>query len=145
MRLSSQEAEVTRSLSNVIKSYNIRYSEEKKEIDMNQRAEEFQRLYIESLPKFKEIEETEQEVQETYFLTDDSGMVFPQDEEEIAEYCNNAKNKLEAELKQLKEAAEEECRLLRLQAEEECQALVSSAAQSTEEERGRVLSEAHAL
>ena len=145
MKSSSQEAEVTRSLSNVIKSYNIRYSEEKKEIDMNQRAEEFQRLYIESLPKFKEIEDTEQELQETYFLTDDSGMIFPQDEEEIAEYCNNAKSRLEAELKQLREAAEEECRLLRLQAEDECQNLVSSTAQSAEEERKRILNEAQEL
>ena len=132
-------------MSNVIKSYNIRYTEEKKEIDMNQRAEEFQRLYIESLPKFKEIDDTEQELQETYFLTDDSGVVFPQDEEEIAEYCNNAKSKLEAELKQLKEAAEEECRLLRLHAEEECQSLVSSTAQSAEEERKRILNEAQTL
>ncbi len=143
MRSSSQEVEVTRSLSNVIKSYNIRYTENKKEIDMNQRAEEFQRLYIESLPKFKEIEEVpEPEVQETYFLTDDSGMVFPQTEEEIAQFCENAKKKLQSELQKLREAAEEECRLLRVEAEEECKKMVSESAKSTEAEKQRILSEA---
>jgi len=130
-------------LSNVIKSYNIRYTNEKKEIDMNQRAEEFQRLYIESLPKFKEIEEVgEQQVQESYFLTDDSGMVFPQTEEEIAQFCENAKSKLQAELEQLREAAEEECRLLRMEAEEECKKIIAEAAKNTENERKQVLSDA---
>ena len=143
MKSSSQEVEVTRSLSNVIKSYNIRYTDNKKEIDMNQRAEEFQRLYIESLPKFKEIEEVpEAEVQESYFLTDDSGMVFPQTEEEIAQFCEDAKLKLQNELQKLREAAEEECRLLRMEAEEECKKMVSDSAKSTEEEKNRVLSEA---
>ena len=130
-------------MSNVIKAYNIRYSDEKKEIDMNQRAEEFQRLYIESLPKFKEIEEvSEQEVQESYFLTDDSGMVFPQTEEEIAQFCDNAKRKLQTELQQLREAAEEECRLLRMEAEEECKRLITDSTSKTENERKSVLSEA---
>ena len=130
-------------MSNVIKSYNIRYTNEKKEIDMNQRAEEFQRLYIESLPKFKEIEEVgEQQVQESYFLTDDSGMVFPQTEEEIAQFCENAKSKLQAELEQLREAAEEECRLLRMEAEEECKKIIAEAAKNTENERKQVLSDA---
>lgn len=130
-------------MSNVIKAYNIRYAEEKKEIDMNPRAEEFQRLYIESLPKFKEIEEiSEQEVQESYFLTDDSGMVFPQTEEDIAIFCENAKEKLQIELQQLREAAEEECRLLRMEAEEECKRIIAEAVKSTEEERETVLREA---
>jgi len=130
-------------LSNVIKAYNIRYTEEKKEIDMNQRAEEFQRLYIESLPKFKEIDEPEDhEVQESYFLTDDSGMVFPQTEEEIAQFCENAKEKLQTELQQLREAAEEECRLLRMEAEEECKKLIADSVKSTEEERKKILSDA---
>ena len=143
MKSSSQEVEVTRSLSNVIKSYNIRYTDNKKEIDMNQRAEEFQRLYIESLPKFKEIDEVpEAEVQESYFLTDDSGMVFPQTEEEIAQFCEDAKLKLQNELQKLREAAEEECRLLRMEAEEECKKMVSDSAKSTEEEKNRVLAEA---
>lgn len=143
MKSSSQEVEVTRSLSNVIKSYNIRYTDNKKEIDMNQRAEEFQRLYIESLPKFKEIEEVpEAEVQESYFLTDDSGMVFPQTEEEIAQFCEDAKLKLQNELQKLREAAEEECRLLRMEAEEECKKMVSDSAKSTAEEKNRVLAEA---
>ena len=143
MKSSSQEVEVTRSLSNVIKAYNIRYTENKKEIDMNQRAEEFQRLYIENLPKFKEIEDIpEQEVQEAYFLADDSGMVFPQTEEEIAQFCENAKQKLQNELQKLKEAAEEECRLLRMEAEEECKKMVSDSAKATEEEKQHVLAEA---
>ena len=144
MKSSSQEVEVTRSLSNVIKAYNIRYAEEKKEIDMNQRAEEFQRLYIESsLPKFKEIDEpVEHEVQESYFLTDDSGMVFPQTEEEINLYCENAKAKLESELQQLREAAEEECRLLRLEAEEECKKLIADSMKQTEDEKKAILSDA---
>ena len=130
-------------MSNVIKAYNIRYAEEKKEIDMNQRAEEFQRLYIESLPKFKEIEEvSEQEVQESYFLTDDSGMVFPQTEEDIAIFCENAKEKLQTELQQLREAAEEECRLLRMEAEEECKRIIAESVKSTEAERETVLREA---
>ena len=130
-------------MSNVIKAYNIRYAEEKKEIDMNQRAEEFQRLYIESLPKFKEIEEiSEQEVQESYFLTDDSGMVFPQTEEDIAIFCENAKEKLQIELQQLREAAEEECRLLRMEAEEECKRIIAESVKSTEAERETVLREA---
>ncbi len=130
-------------MSNVIKAYNIRYTEEKKEIDMNQRAEEFQRLYIENLPKFKEIDEPEEhEVQESYFLTDDSGMVFPQTEEEIAQFCENAKTKLQTELQQLREAAEEECRLLRMEAEEECKKLIADSVKSTEAEREKILSEA---
>ena len=130
-------------MSNVIKAYNIRYAEEKKEIDMNQRAEEFQRLYIESLPKFKEIEsDTEQEVQESYFLTDDSGMVFPQTEEEVAIYCENAREKLQVELQQLREAAEEECRLLRVEAEEECKKLVADSVKHTNAEREEILKEA---
>ena len=130
-------------MSNVIKAYNIRYAEEKKEIDMNQRAEEFQRLYIESLPKFKEIEEiSEQEVQESYFLTDDSGMVFPQTEEDIAIFCENAKEKLQIELQQLREAAEEECRLLRMEAEEEGKRIIAESVKSTEAERETVLREA---
>ena len=110
---------------------------------MNQRAEEFQRLYIENLPKFKEIEDIpEQEVQEAYFLADDSGMVFPQTEEEIAQFCENAKQKLQNELQKLKEAAEEECRLLRMEAEEECKKMVSDSAKATEEEKQHVLAEA---
>ena len=130
-------------MSNVIKSYNIRYTDNKKEIDMNQRAEEFQHLYIESLPKFKEIDEVpEPELQESYFLTDDSGMVFPQTEEEIAHFCENAKMKLQNELQKLREAAEEECRLLRMEAEEECRKMISESAKSTEEEKKRILSEA---
>ena len=130
-------------MSNVIKAYNIRYTEEKKEIDMNQRAEEFQRLYIENLPKFKEIDEPEEhEVQESYFLADDSGMVFPQTEEEIAQFCENAKTKLQTELQQLREAAEEECRLLRMEAEEECKKLIADSVKSTEAEREKILSEA---
>ena len=130
-------------MSNVIKAYNIRYTEEKKEIDMNQRAEEFQRLYIENLPKFKEIDEPEEhEVQESYFLADDSGMVFPQTEEEIAQFCENSKTKLQTELQQLREAAEEECRLLRMEAEEECKKLIADSVKSTEAEREKILSEA---
>ena len=130
-------------MSNVIKAYNIRYTDDKKEIDMNQRAEEFQRLYIESLPKFKEIEEIEeQSVQESYFLTDDSGMVFPQTEEEIAQFCENAKQKLHTELQQLREAAEEECRLLRMEAEEECKKMIADSAKKTEDEKKQILSEA---
>lgn len=131
-------------MSNVIKAYNIRYAEEKKEIDMNQRAEEFQRLYIErSLPKFKEIDEpVEHEVQESYFLTDDSGMVFPQTEEEINLFCENAKAKLQTELQQLREAAEEECRLLRMEAEEECKKLIADSVKRTEEEKKAILSDA---
>ena len=130
-------------MSNVIKAYNIRYTEEKKEIDMNQRAEEFQRLYIESLPKFKEIDEPEDhEVQESYFLTDDSGMVFPQTEEEIAQFCEKAKEKLQTELQQLREAAEEECRLLRMEAEEECKKLIADSVKHTEAEREKILGDA---
>jgi len=130
-------------LSNVIKGYNVRYAEDKKEIDMNQRAEEFQRLYIESLPKFKELEDTdEQEVQESYFLTDDSGMVFPQTEEEIALFCEKAKAELQTELQQLREAAEEECRLLRMEAEEECKRMIADSAKRTETERANVLNDA---
>lgn len=130
-------------MSNVIKAYNIRYTEEKKEIDMNQRAEEFQRLYIESLPKFKEIDEPEDhEVQESYFLTDDSGMVFPQTEEEIAQFCEKAKEKLQIELQQLREAAEEECRLLRMEAEEECKKLIADSVKHTEAEREKILGDA---
>jgi len=130
-------------LSNVIKAYNIRYTEEKKEIDMNQRAEEFQRLYIESLPKFKEIDEPDDhEVQESYFLTDDSGMVFPQTEEEIAQFCEKAKEKLQTELQQLREAAEEECRLLRMEAEEECKKLIADSVKHTEAEREKILGDA---
>lgn len=130
-------------MSNVIKAYNIRYTEEKKEIDMNQRAEEFQRLYIENLPKFKEIDEPiEHEMQESYFSMDDSGMVFPQTEEEIAQFCENEKVKLQTELQQLREAAEEECRLLRMEAEEECKKLIADSVKSTEEEREKVLSDA---
>ena len=130
-------------MSNVIKSYNIRYTEEKKEIDMNQRAEEFQRLYIESLPKFKEIDEPDDhEVQESYFLTDDSGMVFPQTEEEIAQFCEKAKEKLQTELQQLREAAEEECRLLRMEAEEECKKLIADSVKHTEAEREKILGDA---
>lgn len=130
-------------MSNVIKGYNVRYAEDKKEIDMNQRAEEFQRLYIESLPKFKELEDTdEQEVQESYFLTDDSGMVFPQTEEEIALFCEKAKAELQTELQQLREAAEEECRLLRMEAEEECKRMISDSAKRTETERANVLNDA---
>ncbi len=130
-------------MSNVIKSYNIRYTDEKKEIDMNQRAEEFQRLYIENLPKFKEIETVDEpEIQESYFLTDDSGMVFPQTEEEIAQFCENEKRKLQTELQQLREAAEEECRLLRMEAEEECKKIIADSARKTEEERSKILIEA---
>ena len=130
-------------MSNVIKGYNVRYAEDKKEIDMNQRAEEFQRLYIESLPKFKELEDTdEQEVQESYFLTDDSGMVFPQTEEEIALFCEKAKAELQTELQQLREAAEEECRLLRMEAEEECKRMIADSAKRTETERANVLNDA---
>ena len=130
-------------MSNVIKSYNIRYTDEKKEIDMNQRAEEFQRLYIENLPKFKEIETVDEpEIQESYFLTDDSGMVFPQTEEEIAQFCENEKRKLQTELQQLREAAEEECRLLRMEAEEECKKIIADSARKTEEERSKILNEA---
>ena len=130
-------------MSNVIKAYNIRYTEEKKEIDMNQRAEEFQRLYIESLPKFKEIDEPDDhEVQESYFLTDDSGMVFPQTEEEIAQFCEKAKEKLQTELQQLREAAEEECRLLRMEAEEECKKLIADSVKHTEAEREKILGDA---
>ena len=130
-------------MSNVIKSYNIRYTDEKKEIDMNQRAEEFQRLYIENLPKFKEIETVDEpEIQESYFLTDDSGMVFPQTEEEIAQFCENEKRKLQTELQQLREAAEEECRLLRMEAEEECKKIIADSARKTEEERSKILKEA---
>lgn len=130
-------------MSNVIKAYNIRYAEEKKEIDMNQRAEEFQRLYIENLPKFKEIEDvSEQELQESYFLTDDSGMVFPQTEEEIILFCENEKKKLQTELQELREAAMEECRLLRMEAEEECKKMIADSARKTEEEKKRILSDA---
>ena len=130
-------------MSNVIKGYNVRYAEDKKEIDMNQRAEEFQRLYIENLPKFKELEDTaEQEVQESYFLTDDSGMVFPQTEEEIALFCEKAKAELQTELQQLREAAEEECRLLRMEAEEECKRMIADSAKRTETERANVLNDA---
>lgn len=132
-----------RSLSNVIKAYNIRYTDEKKPIDMNKRAEEFQRLYLENLPKFKEIDaNTEQELQESYFLTEGEDDGSSLTSEGFSEFSESAKSKLQTELKQLREAAEEECRLLRMQAEEECQSLVMSSAERTEEERVQILNDA---
>jgi len=68
--------------------------------------------------------------------------VFPQTEEEIAQFCENAKEKLQTELQQLREAAEEECRLLRMEAEEECKKLIADSVKSTEEERKKILSDA---
>ena len=69
-------------------------------------------------------------------------MVFPQTEEDIAIFCENAKEKLQVELQQLREAAEEECRLLRMEAEEECKKLVADSVKHTNAEREEILKEA---
>ena len=44
-------------MSNVIKAMNIRYTQEKKDLDMNERAEGFRQLYIENLAKARTVEE----------------------------------------------------------------------------------------
>lgn len=117
-------------MSNVIKAYNLRYTEEKKPIDMNERAEEFHRLY---LSRMQEVDNpTEIEVQEEYF----------QDEVELpdtAEQIQEQKNKLTEELEQMRLAAEEECRLLKNETSEECNRLVLESQKKADMERAKLL------
>lgn len=58
-------------MSNVIKAMNIRYTQEKRTLDLNERADGFQRLYVENLAKVQEVLSPEEiENEETVESTD---------------------------------------------------------------------------
>lgn len=118
-------------MSNVIKAYNIRYTEEKKKLDTNARAEEFQRLYIEGLPKMIEVEEPlDYEVEEHYFQEEAS------DNQEEKE--NNHGERMEVRGKGISEESKEELDRLVEEARQNANALM----QNAQNEAERILSEA---
>ncbi len=133
-----------RSLSNVIKSYNIKYTSEKKTIDMNQRAEEFQRLYIEGLPKLQEVENPTEQAPLSGYAADEAAERTELNEIENITSVNEEKKEqikeeLKEELDELRTAAEEECRRLKSNTEEECRQLIEDAKKKADKERAKLL------
>ncbi len=122
-------------MSNVIKAYNIRYTDEKKKLDTNARAEEFQRLYIEGLPKMIEVDEPmEYKIEEHYFNEDSI------EEVENSQHSQSAEGTLHHKHKSRTEDAREELDRLVEEARQNADELMSSAKERSE----RMIEEADA-
>lgn len=77
-------------MSNVIKAMNIRYTQEKKDLDMNAKAEGFRQLYYENLAKAQSLQSDADEESDLEGEYDETDAGFSEESEELSEEENGS-------------------------------------------------------
>ncbi len=141
------EAEVTRSLSNVIKAYSVRYSQEKRVVDVEKRAEAINVVRMAGA-------QTASGEEETSFVSGLHAFVLGEIKEETdadrirltegAEAAENPEGMISPEERaaQEKERIEQERQLLRLEMEQEMQAQADHMLEEAKNQAEQVIAEA---
>lgn len=150
MKLLFPEAEVTISLSNLIKAYHIRYTNEKKKIDLNEQAQEKQQEYLKRLAQLglsKEVTKDtfsameEGETPEDGFVPGFGALPIIEEKEEEKEFLLD-EGQMEALMEprsQLSEKLEREARELLEEAKIEAERLLQTAEAEAEFRKREIL------
>lgn len=138
---------MTRSLSNVIKAYNIKYTEEKKQIDSNDKAGKFQQLYIDNFPKLTQIENiSEYGLEEQYF--DESNVSMLQEDSNLDNFIEDSKEQIrmkdefEQEVLERRFHMEKEAEDMIVEATNKAKDIIATAKTEAEKEKKRIRQEA---
>ena len=132
-------------MSNLIKGYSVSYDEPTKKLDLNEKAENFRRLYLERLEKSKtESPDNEAEEDDSGFtpgLSGDMVYIKGSEEETLSEQEKRILNN-QREIKKLQEKLEElrvEAGRILDEAEEQAEGIVENARQEAEKEYENLL------